>query len=408
VESWANQISGEVAFQASLASDISESNDTENIVNWYSSRGARKPHNSDMDSTRSTSIPLSDRPSQNRRVRGKAQSKTAIEGPKVTRVKSDSKLIYDALLERNIDVKKVEDDADIVNIKRKILHRLEDSSARPSWTKEEETWKSDLVKCQSSHEALFQRTIMMDLIDRCNLDSILDYVCEVSWIAKPVPSKDRSVEIVEPVPDLAVAFRTTSLIRNEKYLPELGSLRYHMCPEGVVDDSCERAFHFFSVEVKGKRGDIEVAKKQNLITASQGLYNMYLFMKETGHLNIFFDQVRFFSVAAAGNYFEVRVHRAVKVEEQLRVTGDYSLGYSFDIVFTCSGGGYGKSDAVGMVKNILCEYGVKQLHGILKKAVEDVLKKFGDTKRRKRPASEVFESFGSQRQRLRELTTAEA
>ncbi|KAF2189117.1 hypothetical protein K469DRAFT_684366 [Zopfia rhizophila CBS 207.26] len=243
---------------------------------------------------------------------------------------------------------------------------------------------------------------MMDLIDRCHLDSILDYVCKVPWIAKPVPTKDRSVEIVEPVPDLAVAFRTIS-IKNEKYLPELRSLRTHMCPEGVVDDSCERAFPFFSVEVKGKRGDIEVAKKQNLITASQALYNMYLFIKETDYINVFFDQVRFFSVAAAGNYFEIRVHRAVEVEEQLQVTGDYPLGYSFDTVFTSSERSYGKSDAAGMVKNILCEYGVKELHGILKKAVEGVLKKFGESKRRKRPASEVFESFGSQRQRLNDL-----
>jgi hypothetical protein len=51
----------------------------------------------------------------------------------------------------------------------------------------------------------------------------------------------------------------------------------------------------------------------------------------------------------------------------------------------------------GMVKDILCEYGVKQLHGILKKAVEDVLKKFGEKK--KRLASEMFKSFGSQSQR---------
>lgn len=108
-------------------------------------------------------------------------------------------------------------------------------------------------------------------------------------------------------------------------------------------------------------------------------------------------------MAATGNYLKVRVHRAVEVEEQLRVTGDFPLRYSFDIVFTSPRRSYRKAEAVGMVKNILCKYSVKELYRILKKAVEDVLKKFREEKSRKRPVSEVFKSFSSQRERLRHL-----
>jgi hypothetical protein len=43
-------------------------------------------------------------------------------------------------LERNIDVKKLGDNADIFSIKKKILYR-QDASRRISQTKEEETWK---------------------------------------------------------------------------------------------------------------------------------------------------------------------------------------------------------------------------------------------------------------------------
>lgn len=104
-----------------------------------------------------------------------------------------------------------------------------------------------------------------------------------------MPSKDRSIEIIELILDLAIMFKIISLINDEIYLSELGPLRYHICPKGVIDDSCEHAFYFFSVKVKGRRRDIKVTKKQNLIIASQALYNIYLFIKEVDQIKIFFD-----------------------------------------------------------------------------------------------------------------------
>src|SRR5436190_260316 len=89
VEALPNQLSREISSEASLASDTSESIDND----WYSNRGARKPH--EMDSP--TPAPPLDKPSQNRKGRGKAQSKTTVDGSKITRLKSDSKAIYDAL-----------------------------------------------------------------------------------------------------------------------------------------------------------------------------------------------------------------------------------------------------------------------------------------------------------------------
>jgi len=58
----------------------------------------------------------------------------------------------------------------------------------------------------------------------------------------------------------------------------------------------DRAFHCFSVEVKGKLGQIgnTEAEFQNLNTASQALHNMYLLMKEAAEEEFFCPCTGFF------------------------------------------------------------------------------------------------------------------
>jgi hypothetical protein len=76
---------------------------------------------------------------------------------------------------------------------------------------EEAKWQTDLQKCQDS-KALFQRTIMMGLIDRHGLDPKLHYTCEVQWTSGRMPARHPQVRISQPRPDLAVAFKSSALI----------------------------------------------------------------------------------------------------------------------------------------------------------------------------------------------------
>ena len=45
----------------------------------------------------------------------------------------------------------------------------------------ENNWKADLLKCKDTDEALFQHTIMIDLINQHKLNLSLDYICESQW-----------------------------------------------------------------------------------------------------------------------------------------------------------------------------------------------------------------------------------
>jgi hypothetical protein len=68
-----------------------------------------------------------------------------------------------------------------------------------------------------------------------------------------------------------------------------------MCAELAKDANDGRAFHFFSMEVKGAQGDLanRVAYCQNFNTASQALHDMYLFMKKADKEDEFFSKARF-------------------------------------------------------------------------------------------------------------------
>ena len=240
-------------------------------------------------------------------------------------------------------------------------------------------WRRDMSKCKLSNEAIFQRTIMMEIIERDELNENLDFMCEAPWWAERMPSRNDSGRLAQPKPDLAVAFRTTSLLPVNCSFPSLmrlGQLNGHIFAEGMKKGEIDRAFHFFSIEVKGKRGQIgnTEAEYQNLNTAAQALHNIYVIMKEAELEQDFFEEVRFFSVVATAACFELRVHRPTRPDPDDYIDPKYGVRYSFDEVLTV-GSDYTKEMASTVVYNILFHYGVGKLYKILRTALEVVLKK---------------------------------
>jgi hypothetical protein len=363
-----------------------------------------------MASTNDTSLAPSDAPSKSRDERSDKTVKTKA----APRLKPNDRKFDDALQDRNIDTERTPD-PNMSSIKELILEDSDaDCTSAPA--KEETNWQVDLLKCKDSNEAIFQRTIMMDLISRHELDRKLDYICEAPWTSSRMPAGTPQIQICQPQPDLAVAFRSSILIPGGslRNLSHLGELKGHMCPEGFKKGQKDRAFHFFSVEVKGKLGRIgnTEAEFQNLNTASQALHNIYLFMKEAGEEHKFFERIRVFSAVATYAGFEVRVHRPLRLRKGEHIDHEYPLAFGFDEVVAV-GSSYKRAQVSKIIWNILFSYGVNELHPIL----QDVVKKVYDLRTQeadnrvsqasatgKRAAESVEESFGSQRRRLGDLS----
>jgi hypothetical protein len=235
----------------------------------------------------------------------------------------------------------------------------------------EARWRYDMDMCKSN-KAAFQRIIMMDIIDRDNLDKILSYTFEVPWVANRMPSHNQFAKLTQPKPDMVFAFKTDTLLK----LPSpsvmcLGNIWSHIFAEGL--ENTNRAFHFFSIEA-GVYAENSVAEYQNINTASQGLHNIYVVMKEAGLEDDFIKDVRFFSVVATATSFDIRVHRPAKLEPGDYIDQGCGVRFCFDEFLTL-GSNYTRAKASTVVNNILFHYGVKKLHPILKRSLEIVLKK---------------------------------
>ena len=289
------------------------------------------------------------------------------------------------------------------------------SETVPTHGRDEEHWQADMNKCISSNEAIFQRTIMMSILNRHSLDDKLDFVCEEPWNAWRMHSEDPLLRLAPPKPDLAVAFRSEKLLDEMRDIRRLGYLKGRMCPEGCSKDQKDRAFHFFSLEVKGKRGMISnsVAENQNLNTASRALENIALLLEETGDLDTLFKDVRVFSAVATTVGFEVRVHRAIRLSRP-GTAQDGRIGFAFAKLkeFTKP---YARSDILNIMYNILIKYGVEKLYPILKRNLDDAIKAgvgaAPQSSLGKRPADSNLDpslSFSSvQRQRVNGLSLNE-
>ena len=358
---------------------------------WFQSYGCAPPEDT-MTPTYASSAPT---PSN-------ALSKET-SGRRQRNIDSRSPAFLVALLERNIDPE-AHTDPGRSDIIKSILPDQETQLD----DEEERRWAVDFAKCERSNEPVFQRTIMMDIINRHGLADSLDWICESEWtcIRMPRIMKPGAAEIVMPKPDLAVAFKTSSFINNLQMIL-LGELRSHMCPENFKLDKKDRAFHFFSIEAKDTKAASawEVAINQNFNTASQALHNIYQFLAKAGKEEIFYEKIRFYSVVATSAGFQLRVHRATKLsEDEDRILPDYPLRFEFDEICSMTGR-YTKGKVVRIVENILVEYGIKILKPILKDAVEIVVAKLRSERRnstsvRKRRAEDAMDSFRSQRAKV--------
>ena len=223
----------------------------------------------------------------------------------------------------------------------------------------EELWELDKAKCTpDSSEALYQRTLMMNLIARhlwiyetdSSEEHILDFIVEEPWGCLPMPSRvlwifskgvknDEAKLLTQPKPDLAVCFKREAVISDRIWnmLPE--PTRRLACFE---DSSANvpRIFHFLAIEAKKAAVDLESpqALYQCLNSASQALHNTYEFFRDAGpdHEAVFFDMVRFFSIVANRDGVLVRIHRAVKISDDagkmelvLPDQTDYRLQFEF-------------------------------------------------------------------------------
>ena len=201
---------------------------------------------------------------------------------------------------------------------------------------QEELWKSDKAKCTpDSSEALYQRTLMINLIARHFLiyqfdsgkEQIFDFSVEEPWSCLPMPSrllwaiskgrgqKSQAKFLTQPKPDLAVCFKREAVISDRmwKTLPE--PTKGLACFENRSSNA-SRVFHFLAVEAKKAMLDLDSpqALHQCLNNASQALHNMFEFFRDAGpeHEQVFYNQVRFFSVVANRKGIIVRIHRAVR------------------------------------------------------------------------------------------------
>lgn len=119
---------------------------------------------------------------------------------------------------------------------------------------EQEGWMEDMIKCIGENESVFQRTIMMELVQRRWLKDTLDYNSESLWGCLQPPTKSRTVSIGLPKPDLMIAFRKDKVVTDDQSKSRaLESLKGRISPETSMTNS-ERAFPFFFIEAKRDSG----------------------------------------------------------------------------------------------------------------------------------------------------------
>jgi hypothetical protein len=227
----------------------------------------------------------------------------------------------------------------------------------------------DISYCKGSNEAVLQRTVMTSIIDRWQLHELFVYNCEGQWSLPEIyrlPSRQRD-KITLPKPDLAIFFKLEALTGTDTSSPVPKEISNCMRPDGGVG----RCFPFVFIEAKRAAHDLETASMANMHSASQALFNIYVWMSQAGHEEIFFDSVRVFSIVLNAHEISVRIHRATPVLNS-------SLNYHFDDVISFNA--YNRDQACLLVRNILTEYGEKELHGILQATFEEVSRQEEESK----------------------------
>ena len=223
-----------------------------------------------------------------------------------------------------------------------------------------------LERCKLKNEAVLQRTIMMSVFDHYHLDPMFDWTAESLWM-QPGDSILPMIgpgDVAQPKPDLAISFSRDSFGKRYFYLtPELSKC---ICPDGGDN----RFFPFLFMEVKKATAYLSAAFLDNLHTASQALWNMYMFVSKTGQekaIRKFFDEVRVFSIVFNAEALDVRVHQAAPYKEEGKLS---TVEFLFDTFVSLPL--YDKDSACVLVNNILKEYGARKLHPILEPVFRDV------------------------------------
>ena len=234
---------------------------------------------------------------------------------------------------------------------------------------------NDVERCKRASEHMLQRTLMIAIVDRHQLNHSLDLDCESKWNRGPgIPIMKTkfepefsglSLDLPAPQPDLAFFFTLKSFVDTQALIPAMAAvdLNDFLHPDG----SKIRCFPFFFLEMKAAEKELKPAHTTNLYIASQALLNIYKWMKKANLTKMFFDEVRVFSLALNVDKFCIRIHRAHAASQGT----DVEIIYTFDVV--CEEPvGYRKDYVCALVRNILHEYGVKELLPILQKAYNTV------------------------------------
>ena len=262
--------------------------------------------------------------------------------------------------------------AEIGTIESKEVQRVHD-----------QLWTLDQSKCDpNSNEALFKQTLMMSFIARHHpIYSIcLDFSVEESWICPPMPTRAyvrKENFLTQPKPDLAICFRREALFSDAQWgaMPSATRRLVH------YEKDETKLFHFFTIEAKNGQlsPDNNTGKLQNHNNASQALHNIYEFCKDAGqdHEDIFFTNVRFFSVVANIGGLVVRIHRASKISDPDGfVTQNYPLRFEYqEFARISKGHGFDRRTVLDVLGKILIAYGVEKLQQYLKNAVESLVQK---------------------------------
>ena len=266
-------------------------------------------------------------------------------------------------------------------------------------TSHEELWKSDKAKCTpDSSEALYQRTLMINLIARHCLiyqfdsskQQIFDFSVEEPWGCQPMPSRDLWREVggkflTQPKPDLAVCFKREAVISDIMWQTLPKATRGLACFENITSNE-SRIFHFLAVEAKRAMFNLNSpqALHQCLNNASQALHNMFEFFRDAGreHEQVFYDKVRFFSVVANRDGIIVRIHRAIKLPDdanpfQLIMPDqvDYRLKFEFrEFQRITEADEFSRKKVLEVVKKIL-KYATDDLSKMINAAASELVQK---------------------------------
>ncbi|KAI0400428.1 hypothetical protein F4802DRAFT_486113 [Xylaria palmicola] len=234
-------------------------------------------------------------------------------------------------------------------------------------------FNKDLERCRyAANEAVFQRTIMMSILNRHQLSDKFDFNCEGRWLLEnshyPLESTENNQNLA-PQPDLAIFFRFDSLVgQGPSYastpIPE--HLKMCMSPDG----SYLRCFPFIFIETQEGSFDLGPALMANMHTASQVLLNIYVWMSEARYQYSFFSDVRVFSIAINSKEFVLRVHRAQAAWAQAAHLGQgdhKGLEFYYDNI--CDKYRYKRDHICNLIQNILSGYAETTLLDILKRSV---------------------------------------